>query len=220
MQPLVKIVWVLLLASGSALAAPAEKPPLRHDMLGVKNGCFVETVAFLDRWNEANGADAWARLLQWGAREDEEVVMGHAVAICEARGALWCWDSNFGWTRLPIELAQRDNAEVVAVPAWKRYPKISARYPLYRIDFPQSPAASPPTPQLTNSNTSIRDASIVAATLAKKRPANVVQFSYGPMITAAKAPRLYSCFTDAIVFTSRKWAPCRFVSAAMSEISD
>jgi hypothetical protein len=105
------------LASVLATAAPTEKPPLQHAMLGVKNGCFVETVAFLDRWSEAQGAEAWARLLQWGAREDEEVVMGHAVAICESRGALWCWDSNFGWAKLPVEAAQKDQAESVAPPA-------------------------------------------------------------------------------------------------------
>jgi hypothetical protein len=162
-----------------ASAAPVEKPPLRHDMLGVKNGCFVETVAFLDRWTEANGAEAWARLLQWGAREDEEVVMGHAVAVCESRAALWCWDSNFGWTKLAVDPAQREHADVVAPPIWRKYPKVNARLPLYRVDFPQPPSAVAPVAQLTNANTAIRDASIVAAQLAKKRPVNAVRFSYG-----------------------------------------
>jgi hypothetical protein len=162
-----------------AAAAPAEKPPLQHAMLGVKNGCFVETVAFLDRWSETQG-EAWARLLQWGAREDEEVVMGHAVAICEARGALWCWDSNFGWAKLPVEAGQKERADAVAVPVLKRYPRVTARFPTYRNDFPQRPSAAPPTAQLTSTNTSVRDASIVAAQLAKKRPVNAVQFSYGP----------------------------------------
>lgn len=161
-------------------AAPAEKPPLPHAMLGVANGCFVETVAFLDRWNETQGADAWARLLQWGAREDEEVVMGHAVAICEVRGALWCWDSNFGWAKLAVDVAQRDHADLVAVPVLKRYPKVAARFPTYRFDFSQSPGAAPPAAQLTASNPAVRDASIVAAQLGKKRPVNAVQFSYGP----------------------------------------
>jgi hypothetical protein len=169
----------LLLGTISGIAAPAEKIPLRHEMLGVANGCFVETVAFLDHWAEANGPDAWARLLQWGAREDEEVVMGHAVAICEFRGALWCWDGNFGWTRLAVDAAQRDAADTVALPVWRKYPKVSARFPLYRVDFAQVASAVMPVAQLTNSNPAIRDASIVAAHLAKRRPVNAVRFSYG-----------------------------------------
>lgn len=174
------LATVLGLTNVLATAAPTEKPPLQHAMLGVKNGCFVETVAFLDRWSEVQGAEAWARLLQWGAREDEEVVMGHAVAICESRGALWCWDSNFGWAKLPIDAAQKEVADAVAPPVLKRYPRVTARYPTYRSDFPQSPSAAAPTAQLTATNTSVRDASIVAAQLAKKRPVNAVQFSYGP----------------------------------------
>src|SRR5690606_19037110 len=106
----------LVLRSCCALAAllagmnapPADTPPPQHAMLGVANGCFVETVAFLDHWGDAHGPDAWARLMQWGAREDEEVVMGHAVGICEYRGALWCWDSNLGWARLPVDVSQRE----------------------------------------------------------------------------------------------------------------
>lgn len=168
----------LLITTCPGFSAPAENIPLRHEMLGVANGCFVETVVFLDRWAEVNGPDAWARLLQWGAREDEEVVMGHAVAICEVRGALWCWDGNFGWMKLAIDAAQRDAAEVVAVPVWKKYPKVSARFPLYRADFPQVPASVMPVAQLTNSSAAIRDASIVAAHLAKRRPVNAVRFYY------------------------------------------
>ena len=118
----VRFFFIVGLFVAAAVAAPVEKPPLQHAMLGVANGCFVETVAFLDRWNETQGAEAWSRLLQWGAREDEEVVMGHAVGFCESRGALWSWDSNFGWTKLQVGLEQRDNAAAVAAPVLKRYP--------------------------------------------------------------------------------------------------
>lgn len=158
--------------------APAEKPPLPHAMMGVANGCFVETVAFLDRWKEVQG-DAWARLLQWGAREDAEVVMGHAVAICEARGALWSWDINYGWHKLPVDAAQREAVETIAAPVLKRYPKVSARFPTYRHDFPQTPAAVAPVAQAANNNPALRDASLAGAGLARHRPVNVVRFSYG-----------------------------------------
>jgi hypothetical protein len=165
-------------AVGAAPARAPEKPPLQHAMLGVANGCFVETVAFLDHWKEANGGDAWARLLQWGAREDEEVVMGHAVAICEARGALWSWDINFGWSRLAIEPAQKERAEMVAAPVVKKYPRVSPRFPTYRFDFPQPPSANPPVARLTATQTTVRDASLVGEKLARYRPVNVVRFDY------------------------------------------
>lgn len=179
-KPSFRFLAFLALAVVRAVAAPTEKPPLQHTMLGVANGCFVETVAFLDRWNETLGGEAWARLLQWGAREDEEVVMGHAVAVCESRGALWCWDSNFGWTKLRVKVTERDNVTIVAAPVLQRYPKITARFPTYRFDFPQTANGVAPLVQLTAANTAIRDATIVGAQLAKKRPVNVVRFSYGP----------------------------------------
>jgi hypothetical protein len=160
------------------MAAGAEKPPLRHEMMSVANGCFVESVAFLDHWHEVFGGEAWARMVQWGAKEDEEVVAGHAVAVGEARGKLWCWDINFGWTPLAIDAAQRENVDVVAAPILTKYPKMSARFPTFRSDFPQSPAAAPPAAQTGHENASIRDASIVGERLAKHRPVNVVRFSY------------------------------------------
>ena len=172
------LVWGCLV--GAIRGAPAEKPPLQHTPMGVANGCFVETVAFLDHWQEVHGAESWVRLLQWGAREDEEVVMGHAVAVCEARSALWSWDINYGWTKLPVDPAQRETVEAVAAPVLKKYPRVTPRFPTYRHDFPQSPTASPPAAQLAQGNTALRDASLVGATLAKQRPVNVVRFSYGP----------------------------------------
>jgi hypothetical protein len=163
--------------TAATAAAPPEKAPLAHAPLGVANGCFVETVIFLDEWREIFGGDSWARMLQWGAREDEEVVAGHAVAVAEARGRLWCWDINFGWTQLPVDPAQRDNAGTVARPILARYPKVTARFPTFRFDFPQNPAATPPVSQPTNANSSLRDASLIGEKLARHRPVNVVRFT-------------------------------------------
>lgn len=160
-------------------AQPPEKPPLAHERMGVANGCFVETVAFLDRWQETFGGEAWVRLLQWGAKEDEEVVVGHAVAVCESRGRLWCWDINFGWRPVSVDVAQRENAEAVAAPILQRYPRIVGRFPIYRFDFSQAKGATPPVAQPGHENASIRDASIVGAQLARRRPVNVVRFRYG-----------------------------------------
>lgn len=160
-------------------AGAAEKPPLEHERLGVANGCFVESVAFLDRWHERFGAEAWARLLQWGAKEEDEVAAGHAVAVVEARGQLWCWDINFGWKLVPVETGQRENVAPVAASILTRYPKIAARFPLYRSDFPQSPSATPPIAQPAHANPSVRDASMVGERLARRRPVNVVRFTHG-----------------------------------------
>ena len=153
---------------------------MQHALMGVANGCFVESVAFLDAWQEKMGAEAWAKILRWGAREEEEVVAGHAVAVCEARGKLWCHDINFGWSMLAVEPAQRESVEAMVTPIVAKYPKIKAEYPSYFSDFAQEPAATPPTVQYTNTNTAVRDATIVAEKLARHRPVTAVTFTWGP----------------------------------------
>jgi hypothetical protein len=155
----------------------AEKPPFAHEMMGVANGCFVESVAFLDHWQEAFGSESWAKMVQWGAKEEDELVAGHAVAVCQAKGKLWCWDINFGWKPLGIEPAQRESVDVVAGPILARYPKVTARFPLFRADFSQEPSATPPVGQPAAQNSSIRDASIVGERLAKRRPVNVLRYT-------------------------------------------
>lgn len=175
----------LLRLAGFALAATvllhgADRPPMAYAPMGVANGCFVETVALLDDWHDAMGADAWARLLEWGAKDDEDALAGHAVTVCEARGKLWCYDINFGWRALPLDLGQRDDLPAVAAPIVARYPKITAVYPVYRYDLAQAAATSPPVAQLTAESAAVRDASVVGARLATHRPVNVVRFDYGP----------------------------------------
>jgi len=164
-------------------AGAAEKPPLAHAPLGVANGCFVETVALLDEWQGRRGAEPWAKLLRWGAKEEEEVVAGHAVAVIEAQGRLWCWDVNFGWSAQATEVGQRENVERVAGPIVARYATVKAQYPLYMADFPQ--AAGAVAPRGTGAaemaaNASWRDAATVAERLAQRRPVNLVTFTYGP----------------------------------------
>lgn len=166
-----------------SLGLAAEKPPMSYVPLRVANGCFVETVAMLDEWQGKMGGEAWAKMLRWGAKEEEEVVAGHAVAVVEMRGKLWCWDVNFGWAALPMDAAQRENAETVVVPVVARYAKVKAQYPSYFADFPQAAGAAP---KLTDpasgaeGNAALRDVLAVAERLAHRRPVTVVTFSYGP----------------------------------------
>jgi hypothetical protein len=166
---------------GAALPA-AERAPMPHAPLGVANGCFVESVALLDEWAEKRGADGWAKLLRWGAKEEEETVAGHAVAVVETNGRLWCWDVNFGWAPLSVDAGQRENVEAVVPPIVGRYTRVKAQYPLYMADFPQVAGASPVASERAaeKDNASLREALAVAERLARRRPVNVVTFTYGP----------------------------------------
>ena len=162
--------------SGGLVAA--EKPPMPHVPMAVANGCFVESVALLDAWHEKAGAESWAKLLRWGAKEEEEIVAGHAVAVLERQGKLWCWDVNFGWAALAVDATQREMVEVVAVPVVARYAKVKVQFPLFMADFPRS-SGGEIIAQLTHANSAIRDASLVGERLARRRPVNVVVFTQG-----------------------------------------
>jgi len=170
---------VLALALAVACRA-ADKPPFRHTSLGIANGCFVESVVFSDVLRERLGAEAWCRVLQWGAKEDEEVVVGHAVAVFEQNGKLWCWDINHGFMALDVASDRRDDATAVATPILARYPRITAQHPLYRYDFAQTPDSSPPSVDTATAQTDSvsRDALLAGAQLARYRPVNVVSYSY------------------------------------------
>ncbi len=177
------LLWAAILAGcWSGRAAPAERPPFAHAPLGVGNGCFVESVILLDRWTEQGGGERWTRLLQWGAREEEEIVAGHAVAVGEHRGKLWCWDVNRGWAALPVEPAAREDAAAVAAPVLRHYPRIEARYPVFRHDFPQAAGRPPALPE--GAGAAVRDAVRAGEQLGRRRPVNVVRFVHGP----AEAP--------------------------------
>jgi len=169
------LVMGLASALAAAGAAPA-KPPFTHTPLNVANGCFVESVAFYDEFMEKNGDLAWCRLLQWGAKEEEEVVAGHAVAVFESGDKLWCWDVNFGFSAVEIDPAKRDDAVLVSAPLTARYPKVAAQFPLYRMDFPQTPPDQPPEELDPTNELGLRDASRVATRLARHRPVQLVQF--------------------------------------------
>jgi len=172
--------WLGLMFFGVSGAFAAEKPPLQYVPMGVANGCFVESVAFYDTLHDTFGSDAWCRVLQWGAQEDEEIVAGHAVAVFEQRGRLWCWDLNRGFTALSVEPAQREEVEKVAAPILAKYPRITAFFPLYRYDFEQAPDPAPPDESRAVMQTDpvFRDALLAGARLAKHRTVNVVQFSF------------------------------------------
>ncbi len=115
--------WVGLLAGGALLGAPERPAPrMTHEALNVANGCLVESISFYDQFREQFGDDAWVRVLQWGAKEADEVVAGHAVAVFLYRNRLWAWDVNFGYLPLEVPSDARENAARACrvVNAWSQ----------------------------------------------------------------------------------------------------
>lgn len=172
------VLGTLLLASG-ADGAPAKKAPFPHARIGVANGCFVESVAFGDTLQELFGGETWYRVLQWGAKEDDEVVAGHAVTVFDYKGKLWSYDINYGFTQLATDLAHREDVATVAKEVTAPYlARVTPRYPLYRQDFRQPPDGKIPAPFDGVVDTNLRDAGLVAERLAKHRPVALVEFTY------------------------------------------
>ena len=173
------LAWCAVLAVGGAAAPRAsggEPPPVRYRAMGVANGCFVESVACYDAYRERFGEGGWARVLQWGAREDEVMVAGHAVAVFETAGVLWCWDVNFGWAPLAVPPGERENAPVVAAPIVANYPRVTALYPILWDGGAQEPEAGPPGAAAADAE-GARYARVVAERLARHRPVNLVEFT-------------------------------------------
>lgn len=153
--------------------------PFAYTRIGVANGCFVESVAFGDELRTRFGGDVWYRLLQWGAKEDEEVVAGHAVVVFEHAAQLWSYDINHGFKALEAHPSQRADVALVAKEATAPYiDKILPRYPIYREDFPQEPDPAPPAPKGDVEESDLRDAGLVAARLARHRKVKWVEFTY------------------------------------------
>jgi len=166
-----------LLVAAVPRAGASEGPPLSYETMGVANGCFVESVACFDAFHEAAGDEAWGRVLQWGAQENEVMVAGHAVAVLESAGSLWCWDVNHGWTRLSVPVSERGDAAAVAAPITARYPRVTALYPVLWDDGGQEPAQGPPGAEPTAGADGARDAQLAAERLARHRPVNLIEFT-------------------------------------------
>jgi len=165
-------------ALGAApLVAAPEPAPFSYREMGVANGCFVESVACLDAFHEAFGADAWGRVLLWGAREEEVMVAGHAVAVLEASDALWCWDVNHGWMRLAVPAEKRGDAAAVAAPVVANYPRVTAFYPMLWEDGGQAPEATPPGAEPAGESGAYQDARLAAGRLSRHRPVNLIEIT-------------------------------------------
>ncbi|MFA5058221.1 MAG: hypothetical protein WC485_08925 [Opitutaceae bacterium] len=205
------LALICFAASATVLtAAGRPAPPFPHARLNVANGCLVESVYFYDQFRERFGGDAWVRVLQWGAKEAEEVVAGHAVAVFEFKDRLWTWDVNYGFFPLDLPPAQRDDVDRVSRLVLVKYPRIISRDPLYRFDFPQSPEAEPPAAVLLDEDGAWRDASLVAEKLARHRPVNLVRFSYLADGTPKRSAAVVFMFHGRYCIYSPDWGTVPF----------
>jgi hypothetical protein len=116
--------------------------PFPYETLGLANGCFIESVCFYDRFQETYGTDPWVRVLQWGAKEEDQSVSGHAVAVFELQGQLWAWDINFGFMPLDVPPDSKENLGRAAD---------RGEIPEYRVVFPD---VSPGFPTATRGESS------------------------------------------------------------------
>jgi hypothetical protein len=172
-------LWFIALGAVTLACGQPVAPPFPHQLMGVANGCFVESVAFGDDFRTRFGDEAWQRLLQWGAKEDEEVVAGHAVAVFEHKRQLWCYDINRGFKVLATPVTQREDVEAVAKEVTLPYVnKITPRFPVYREDFRRLAPHGAPVPYAGVMEADLRDAGVVAERLAKHRPVALVEFTY------------------------------------------
>jgi hypothetical protein len=178
MKRLSRLIFIALGAATLVCAQPVA-PPFAHQRMGVANGCFVESVAFGDDFRERFGGEAWQRLLQWGAKAEEEVVAGHAVAVFVHRGKLWSYDINRGFSALRAHVEQREMIEIVAKEVTAPYvDKITPRYPTYREDFSESQPGAVPAAFDGVVEPDLRDAAVVATRLAKHRAVALLEFTY------------------------------------------
>jgi hypothetical protein len=162
----------------TARLSPRMGAPFPYETLGVANGCLVESICFYDHFQENFGTEPWVRVLQWGAKENDEVVAGHAVVAFELNGQLWAWDVNFGFMPLDVPPESKEDIAQVASPITAKYPDIQPYFQMYRQDFPQQPEARLPEVLATNEVAAIRDATLAGARLGAHRPVNVLQFFY------------------------------------------
>lgn len=195
MKSLLSFLLIASAAPGFVHAQPAAVP-FAHQSMGVANGCFVESVVFGDDYRARYGEDGWYRVLQWGAKDDEEVVAGHAVTVFEHQRRLWSYDINRGFTVLATPVEQREEVALVAKEVTAPYAaKITPRYPVYREDFRRQPEPGPaPAPFTEVEERDLRDAGVAAERLARHRAVALLEFTYpkdGDVKRGAAAAFLY-----------------------------
>ncbi len=166
-------------------SAKPPKPPFKYESLKVRNGCFVDSVAFYDRYlaKKLGGKkNTWCRVLSWGVQEgDYQIGKGHAVAVFAAKDQrLWFFDINFGLRPLDVAFERRADYTDTAPGVFASYPQQKPIFVRYYDDFAQTPPKKRPDFLFYHKNPDVRDATKVAHELARRRPVRIVEFELKP----------------------------------------
>jgi len=154
--------------------------PRSYRALDAKNSCYVEAIHFCDFYGarQVGGADGWAKVLQWGDRQNDFTIRGgHAVAVYRLKDGLWVYDVNYGFLSLAPPPDKKLDLTLVTPQIFKRYPGMHPVRTRYADELPQSPEKNGPVYSPKAATTQeLHDALKVAAELARFRPVRVVEF--------------------------------------------
>lgn len=155
------------------------RAPRSYVPLAVRNSCFVESVHFCDFYDarRVGGPDGWARVLEWGDRQNDDTVRGgHAVAVYTYKNRLWVYDINHGFLSLAPPVGHRLDLTEVTPQIFKRYPQMKAALARYVDEVPQFREKNGPDYTRGATTQELHDALRVAVELGMFRPVRVVEF--------------------------------------------
>jgi len=188
------------------------RAPLYYEPLMVRNACFVESVRLYDQYlgREIGGKGAWVKVLQWGSRErDDKIGLGHAVAVFTARGKLWTYDINHGFTELAVGVDRRADLTDVTPEIFARYPQQRPVLATYREDGFQQERTKVPENLFYHASQDVREVTKVASELGRVRPVKVVEFKFN------EGGELKTGMAAAFLFGNR---PCLYMPAKGTQI--
>jgi hypothetical protein len=188
------------------------RAPFYYEPLKVRNACFVESVRLYDQYlgRKIGGEDGWVKVLQWGHRESAtKVGLGHAVAVFVARGKLWTYDINFGFTELAAPVGRRADITDVTPEVFAKYPQQDPVLAMYREDGYQKERTKVPENLFYHASQDVREVTKVASELGRVRPVKVVEFKY------SEGGELKTGMAAAFIFGNR---PCLYMPAKGTQI--
>ncbi|WP_138223295.1 hypothetical protein [Nibricoccus aquaticus] len=188
------------------------RAPFYYEPLPVRNACFVESVRLYDQYLGRNigGESGWVKVLQWGSREsDDKIGLGHAVAVFTARGTLWTYDINHGFTQLAVAVDRRADLTDVTPEIFAKYPQQRPVLAMYREDGFQQERTKVPENLFYHASQDVREVTKVASELGRVRPVKVVEFKFNA------GGELKTGMAAAFLFGNR---PCLYMPAKGTQI--
>jgi hypothetical protein len=170
-------------AAAPAMARRAMSDPFAFEALPVPHGCFVDAVRFFDAYHRgplagAPGHGGWAKILQWGAREDFSIGPGHAMTVFVWQDRLHAFDGTGGFVALDLPAEAGAALERVGPPLFARYPQFDPVLPHYLDDRWLSPGTGVLRTGRPGNDAAWRHAERVAEALGQHRRVHLVRFTY------------------------------------------